>query len=347
MKEQTNNNVFKKFPTQARTALAFLFIVFLVSCDTGEIPTAALEWPLINRECKPWTYWWWPGSAVDKENLTKNLEDYSAAGIGGVHIIPIYGVKGKESSFIPYLSPKWMDMLSFTAGEAVRLGMGIDMTTGTGWPFGGPQVAEDDAATEVRIEKFTFSDGERFRRSFPLRNFQALMAFTGEKEVIDLMDEVDTNSGRIDWKTSGGQGVVYAVSLKSTGQQVKRAAPGAEGNVLDYFSKEALGRYLDKFDRAFDDFGKAIPIRAFYNDSYEVYRSNWTDNLLEEFIRLRAYDLRKFLPELAGEGQPDLRARVSHDYNETVSDLLLEQFTNPWVHWAHGPEHGSGKWRPR
>ncbi|MFC1509836.1 glycosyl hydrolase, partial [Candidatus Omnitrophota bacterium] len=335
MKEHNKKNVFITFLTKMRILLTFLFITSIISCESGEISTTALEWPPINRECKPWTYWWWHGSAVDKTNITKNLVEYSEAGIGGVHIIPIYGVKGMESSSIPYLSPKWMDMLSHTAGEAVRLGMGIDMTTGTGWPFGGPQVTADDASSEVLIETFPFSGGERFRRSFSRHNLQALMAFTENREVIDIFDNVDNNTGNIDWKTPESDGIIYAVSMKGTGQQVKRAAPGAEGNVLDYFSQEALGRYLEKFDRAFDSFGKTIPIRTFYNDSYEVYRCNWTDDLFEEFIRLRAYDLRNFLPELAGEGSPDLRARIIHDYNETISDLLLDQFTNPWVQWAH------------
>ena len=335
MKEHNKANVFTAFIIKMRNLFALFFFISIFSCESGEISTTALEWPPINRECKPWTYWWWHGSAVDKKNITKNLEDYKAAGIGGVHIIPIYGVKGMESSSIPYLSPKWMDMLSHTASEAIRLGMGIDMTSGTGWPFGGPQVTENDASSEVLIETFPFSEGERFRRTFSPQHLQALMAFAENREVIDLFDTVNITTGTIDWKAPDSKGKIYAVSMKGTGQQVKRAAPGAEGNVLDYFSQVALGRYLEKFDRAFDDFEKTIPIRAFYNDSYEVYESNWTDDLFEEFIRLRAYDLRNFLPELADGDQPDLRARVSHDYNETVSDLLLDQFTIPWVQWAH------------
>ena len=89
---------------------------------------------------KPWVYWWWMGSAVDKKNLTANLELYQQAGIGGVHIIPIYGVKGWEEKYIDFLSPSWLDLLKYTIEEASRLGMGVDMSTGTGWPFGGPQV---------------------------------------------------------------------------------------------------------------------------------------------------------------------------------------------------------------
>lgn len=95
---------------------------------------------------KPWTYWWWMGNSVSRKGITENLKDMNIAGIGGVHIVPIYGEKGDENNFIKYLSPEWMEMLKYTTDEASRLGMGVDMTSGTGWPFGGPNVTSSDAA---------------------------------------------------------------------------------------------------------------------------------------------------------------------------------------------------------
>lgn len=67
---------------------------------------------------KPWTYWWWMGSAVDKENIQKQLEDFHDASLGGVHIIPIYGVKGYEDQYKEFLSEEWMEMVEFTISEA-------------------------------------------------------------------------------------------------------------------------------------------------------------------------------------------------------------------------------------
>ena len=67
--------------------LIFCFF-FLSSCQIKS------QWPRITKEQKPWTYWWWMGSAADKENIVWNLKKYKEAGLGGVHIVPIYGVKG-------------------------------------------------------------------------------------------------------------------------------------------------------------------------------------------------------------------------------------------------------------
>jgi hypothetical protein len=109
-------------------------------------------WPVpIEREHKAWTRWWWLGSAVDKENITRELEAFAAAGLGGVEITPIYGAKGAEERFIPFLSPKYVEMLAHTAAEAKRLGMGVDMATGTGWPFGGKHVGRNDAELKIQI----------------------------------------------------------------------------------------------------------------------------------------------------------------------------------------------------
>ena len=76
---------------------------------------------------KPWAYWWWMGSAVSKEGISQNLADYAKAGFGGMHIIPIYGVKGEEAHFIPYLSKEWLDMLDFTLQEAKKQGLGMHL----------------------------------------------------------------------------------------------------------------------------------------------------------------------------------------------------------------------------
>ncbi len=81
-----------------------------------------------------------------------NCERYPAAGLGGVQIIPIYGAKGWEDKYITYLSPEWMDMMGWTVGEAHRLGMGVDMTLGTGWCFGGPTVTRSRCERQRRRE---------------------------------------------------------------------------------------------------------------------------------------------------------------------------------------------------
>src|SRR5438094_460017 len=114
-----------------------LLLLFTLQNAGAQAPT---PWPQVKKEMHPWTRWWWMGSAVDQKNLDTLLTTYQKAGFGGVEVTPIYGAIGFENRYIDFLSPKWMEMLHFTVQKAFSLGMGVDMNTGTGWPFGGPHI---------------------------------------------------------------------------------------------------------------------------------------------------------------------------------------------------------------
>ncbi len=168
------------------TTTNLVFFVFFVSF-VGLVPergpgavspqvSRSREWPAITREAKPWTRWWWQGSAVDRAGLTANLQSIAAAGFGGVEITPIYGVRGEESRFIPYLSDRWVEMLEHSLTEARRLDLGVDMATGTGWPFGGPSVGEDTAARNMVHRTWTVAAGGRVNE--PIRFVQAALVRT-------------------------------------------------------------------------------------------------------------------------------------------------------------------------
>ncbi|MDR6807643.1 hypothetical protein J2Y45_004843 [Dyadobacter sp. BE34] len=230
---------------------------------------------------KPWTYWWWMGSAVTKADITAQLEYFSKSGLGGVHIIPIYGVKGYEKAAIRFLGDQWLEVMQHTLREGKRLGLGVDMTTGTGWPFGGPNVTVATAA-----QSMTVVDG---------------------KPVV-----------------------------KPTGQKVKRAAPGGEGLVLDPFNANGMSQYLSRFDSAFSK-ASAKP-RAMYNDSYEAYGANWTEDFVQQFQSRRKYhllDKLSLLNDSTGNAEATL---VKIDYHQTLAELLLERYAKPWTDWsrAHG-----------
>lgn len=120
----------------------------------------AQDWPEVKPEARPGSRWWWLGSAVDQKNLSYNLKKYGTAGLGSLEITPIYGVQGNEQNDIDFLSPKWMEMLEYTEAEAQKNGISIDMNTGTGWPFGGPEVTIEEAATKAIFESYLINGGK-------------------------------------------------------------------------------------------------------------------------------------------------------------------------------------------
>jgi hypothetical protein len=142
------------------TILKKLFIGCIVILFTTHLP-AQIKWPAITQQTKPWTRWWWQGSAVNKSGLTAAMQLYQQAGLGGLEITPIYGVGGHENEFIDYLSPQWMEMLGHTLKEGKRLNLGIDMATGSGWPFGGgPLIGADEACRNFFFFLYNLKAGE-------------------------------------------------------------------------------------------------------------------------------------------------------------------------------------------
>lgn len=297
----------------------------IATCLTCALLTAvsaqAQFLPSPTQEAKPGIRWWWMGSAVDKENLGWNLDQYAKAGIGAVEITPLYGVQGNDKNDIPYLSPRWMEMLRFVEKKDKELGIETDMATGTGWPFGGPWVPLSEAAckavfvdTIVDVKKklmdinFTLPEKERDFAKLKVIKAYPVAGATKKKRVIALYES-------------------------RTRQKVKRAAPGGEGYVIDHFDSTAVAHYLAHIDSAFTASGTPFP-HTFFNDSYEVYGANWTPTLLTEFENMHGYKLQDKFPEFL-----DGDAIVVSDYRETLGEMLLHNFTKQWTAWAH--KHGA------
>jgi hypothetical protein len=324
-----------KHPDKFGCACAIGLALLLASIISMPAADDALAWPAVTAQTKPWAFWWWMGSAVDKTNITKELTRYHAAGLGGVHIIPIYGAKGFESNYISYLSPQWMEMMGWSVAEANRLGMGVDMTTGTGWCFGGPQVSDQDANASVVVKTYDLGVGERLKEKFNRKSIQALVAFGPDEKSIDLTDSISTN-GEVDFSLPGSKWTIYAISQKPSGQKVKRPAPGGEGWMLNLIYPPAMDDFLKPFTAAFAGYTGPKP-RAQFQDSYE-YRSDWSPNFFAEFEKRRGYKLQTELPALFGTNADDHAARVKCDYRQTVSEIMAEESLPAWTKWSH--EHG-------
>lgn len=265
-----------------------------------------------DSNAKPWTRWWWLGSIVTEEGITHSLEDLSKSGFGGVEIVPIYGVDGEEGQEVPYLSDRWLELLDHTIQEATRLDMGVDISIGSGWPIGGPNVSPELAAKKFEIETY-------------------------QVEVAPDLDKIKSSDGSIAWakaiadpKTQSWD--IFLIKSTLTGQKVKRAGPGGAGLVMDHLNKDALQKLLTRFDSALNE--SNYRPRAFFNDSYEVYGANWTSDFLEEFKKRRGYDFAEHFHVLAQSPESQDAKLIYIDYQQTIADLLLEEFTIPLRQWT-------------
>lgn len=307
-------------------------------CASSQNASAPGIWPAQTATMKPWVRWWWLGNDVDTQSLGHRIDQMRDANIGGAEITPIYGVKGREATYIQFLSPQWMSMLRFCVHRAAKNGMAMDMNVGTGWPFGGPQITPGLAAGRLRTQTFSVDGSSKGPVKIPADTFGAkypaplvaLTAYGSKGEVIDLLPKAGSD-GTINWKPGKGSWELFAAYSAKTGQKVKRAAPGGEGLVLDHFQKEATETYLSRFDAAFG--GKKTGIRSFFNDSYEVYNADFTPTFFTEFQRRRGYDLKLHLKQLLEKGDSDTTRRLRSDFRLTMSELVYENFSGPFSAW--------------
>jgi hypothetical protein len=105
--------------------------------------------------------WWWFGPAVTKPELQKELETMRGAGIGGVEIQPVYPLmlddEAKDIKNLQYLSPEFLDDVSFANKSARALGLRVDITLGSGWPYGGAKTTLALAAGRLKVESAPIS----------------------------------------------------------------------------------------------------------------------------------------------------------------------------------------------
>ena len=298
----------------------------------------AQQWPVPNQEAKPGTRWWWLGSAVTENDLKWNLRQFADHGIGAIEITPIYGVQGNEKNNIPFLSPRYMEILKYVNAECKADGIEFDMATGTGWPFGGPWVPLDESASQMliidttvvgkKIKALDLRPIEKKRKNTSLVGIYAFSEGKFLKITTPLVEGALTTK-----LPSKGTWRIIALYQKKGVMAVKRAAPGGAGFVIDHFDKQAVTNYLKHIEEAFEKTGTPYP-HTFFNDSYEVSESDYTPALFQEFYNRRGYSLEENFDKLV-----DGDTKVVADYRETLGDMLLDNFTRTWTAWAHS--HGA------
>ena len=274
--------------------------------------------------------WWWFGPAVTTGELEREMRAMRDAGIGGFEVQPVYPVALDAASgqvrTLPFLSDGFIEALRFASAKSRELGLRMDLTLGSGWPYGGPQVTIDGAAGRLRVERVKVPEGagrvmvpdigagERLIAAF-------LVDSAGPREVTDIADGVL----RLPPASTAAREALFFIGSR-TGQMVKRAAVNAEGFVVDHYDRAAIDHYLaDVGDPLLRAFGENPPY-AIFCDSLEVYESDWTSGFLDEFRRRRGYDLLPYLPAITGRvvGTLELSERFLWDLRLTAQELIIE-----------------------
>jgi hypothetical protein len=177
-----------------------------------------------------------------------------------------------------------------------------------------------------------------------------------KSDVIDLTAKMHSG-GTLDWTPPAGDWVVlrFGYSLLGiTNHPATAEATGLEVDKLDRsFVKKYFDAYLDSYkDTVGADLIGKRGITYVINDSWEAGSQNWTDNMIDQFKKLRGYDPLPWMPVLAGQVVESAEAsdRFLWDFRKTIGDLIavehygqLEETLHERGMGHYGESHESGR----
>ena len=289
----------------------------------------------------PQARWWWPGGSVDDATLREQLRELAELGYSAVEIQPFMAAVtnadlSQDSRIRTVGEESFLSSLAVAACAARDNGLPWDLTLGSGWSTGGPDVGDDGArqliAAEQDLEGPASHSGPLPEAEPPAwigptnRILPAIDGFDADTvltsvlaapvldepedapvvlgEVIDLSTNVDGNT--LTWEVPDGRHRVFAIYENRTQHYPlgnAYAAPLEQARVIDHLDRRGVSGFLDRQFGAWVDAAADCPPRAVFVDSFElVGELPWTTVFGEQFEAEVGYDVTPLLPFLFLEG---------------------------------------------
>jgi len=119
---------------------------------------------------KPSCYWMWFNNNVDKQGITRDLEEFKAKGMGGAYIYCLSpetcGTRIPQGPV--FLSPEWKELYKHALQEANRLGLEMGINLGSGWLMGGPWITPENGCRWFLQSELKLTGPQRFSGALPL-----------------------------------------------------------------------------------------------------------------------------------------------------------------------------------
>lgn len=322
---------------------------------------------------RPWVYWFWNNGNVTRVGITADLEAMKRVGIGGVLIMDVVERFAPPRGPATFMSDTWRGDFQFALSEAARLGLQVNMTNAAGWcGSSGPWITPELSMQKLVVTETTLEGPSHVSIKLPklpprtttrrvdildsvvsVGDFYrdvAVLAFPAPEKgvvphdaIIDLSKNMDA-SGELTWDAPPGKWIVQRYGHVSTGASTRPPVLGGNGLECDRLNAAAMDLHFAHFIAklkadAGPVAGKAMV--ATHIDSWESGSQNWTDQLPAEFQRRCGYSLLPYLPAYATNSKINvdskaLSDRFRWDFYQTISDMLVENYSGRLATLAHG-----------
>lgn len=217
---------------------------------------------------KPYVRWWWFAGLFEEADIRLQMDWMKAKGFGGVEVAFIYPVgRDPEAKRVEWLGDDWQKAVVFAKRYGEQIGLGVDFTFGTLWPFGGTFVTDEDRTKVFGDENFKqplrlswthpkignvvdHMDGAAFGRYAAVMGKALAPALKGKRSGL-FCDSWEVESRRL-WTDGFGEAFLkrYGYDVRPAMKRIYEA--GFDGERYDYMkllSEYVIREFYEPFTR--------------------------------------------------------------------------------------------------
>lgn len=165
-------------------------------------------------------------------------------------------------------------------------------------------------------------------------------AVLGQEEIIDLSKYLQ-DDGHLVWNAPEGDWTIIRMGTRVTGASTRPSPEPVIGLEVNKMSKEDFKNHLKNYtDILLEKTAprmEGVGWTGFHMDSWESGAQNWTDGLVDEFIKRRGYDPGPYLLAFTGRAikSVEITERFLWDLRQTCKELILENHVEYGKLYAH------------
>jgi len=284
-----------------------------------------------------WAIW---GGELTKARIVRELDELHANGVPAIIIGPARGLSPQ------YLSPEYMELMTFTAQELNRRGMKAWIADEGTYPsgFAGGKISQDYPELGMKGlvvgARLAVAPGETITRKLTPDTLGVLAVNRADGRSM----VVDVRSGELNWTAPPGDWVVQLIQWQFKSAPTRYVhhpmyAKTTTNSLIDYLDPEATRAFIktthEAYKKAFGPEMWSKVALGFFSDEPDFADfTPWTPKMLEEFQKRKGYDVQPYLPWFFAPKVPEEARRVQADYWDVWSDLWRDSFGKVLADWC-------------
>lgn len=293
------------------------------------------EWINPDKKFFPILRWWWPGNAVEKAQIQKELKKFKQAKFSSIELqtltigMPKKYLIQSENKIYQVGEKPFFENLKYLFSEASALKLSVDLTLGSGWSSGGPFIKDFPAQQLVKseleisgpyngkikppeiqepfyINKTNFivnkTIGKFDEETELMRVILAKVEQSTKKDMLsefrDVTDFFDGFELNVDIP-KGKYKLFFIYQNNVSHNTLGSAYKGSldESLVLDHLNKGGIQEYIEKLGNHWIEQIKPYKPRNFFIDSFELIGElPWSHKFFKTFEEMHGYSIAPYLP---------------------------------------------------